>query len=101
MGQTIGVLATRQVAVGVVQDNELTGPIRIYPEVDEHPSALRAMTGDEIAELIGQQVLLSARERQIDSVGVGFPGVIRNGIVEESPNLQQRQNHPSSPQSHD
>lgn len=89
MGQTIGVLATRQVAVGVVEDNTLSGPIRIYPETDENPDALRTMTGDEFAELIGEQILLSARERQIGSVGVGFPGVIRNGIVEESPNLQQ------------
>jgi len=89
MGQTIGVLATRQVAVGVVEDDALTGPIRVFPEEDEHPDILRTMTGDEIAELIGQQVLISARGRQIDSVGVGFPGVIRNGIVEESPNLQQ------------
>ena len=89
MGQTIGVLATRQVAVGVVEDNALAGPIRIYPEGADNPDALRTMTGDEIAEAIGQQVLISASDRQIDSVGVGFPGVIRNGIVEESPNLQQ------------
>jgi len=89
MGQTIGVLATRQVAVGVVEDNAVAGPIRIFPEAEGNPDAVRTMTGDEIAELIGQQVLLSAREREIDSVGVGFPGVIRNGIVEESPNLQQ------------
>jgi glucokinase len=94
MGQTIGVLATRQVAVGVVEDNALTGAIRIYPEGTENPDALRAMTGDEIAELIGKQVLIAARERQIDSVGVGFPGVIRNGVVEESPNLQQIKGFP-------
>jgi glucokinase len=94
MGQTIGVLATRQVAVGVVEDNALSGQIRVFPEGVENPDALRTMTGDEIAELIGQQVLVSARERQIDSVGVGFPGVIRNGIVEESPNLQQIKGFP-------
>jgi len=89
MGQTIGVLATRQVAVGVVEDNAVTGPIRIFPNVEDNPDALRTMPGDDIAELIGQQVLLAAKEREIDGVGVGFPGVIRNGVVEESPNLQQ------------
>jgi glucokinase len=89
MGQTIGVLATRQVAVGVVEDNALTGTIRVFPESTDKPDGLRAMTGDEIAELIGQQVLLSAGGREIDCVGVGFPGLIRSGIVEESPNLQQ------------
>jgi glucokinase len=89
MGQTIGVLATRQIAVGVVEDDVLTGPVRVYPEAGENPEGLRTMTGDEIAELIGARVLLAARQNQIESVGVGFPGVIRNGIVEESPNLQQ------------
>jgi glucokinase len=89
MGQTIGVLATRQVAVGLVDDNAISGPIRIFPDAEENPDALRTMTGDEIAELIGQQILLAARDHQIDSVGVGFPGIIRNGVVEESPNLQQ------------
>jgi glucokinase len=89
MGQTIGVLATRQVAVGVVEDNALTGTIRVFPESTDKPDGLRAMTGDEIAELIGQQVLLSAGGREIECVGVGFPGLIRSGIVEESPNLQQ------------
>jgi len=89
MGQTIGVLATRQVAVGVVEENALSGPIRVFPDPDENPDALRAMRGDEVAELIGQQVLAAAQGQQVDSVGVGFPGVIRNGIVEESPNLQQ------------
>jgi len=94
MGQTIGVLATRQVAVGVVEDNALSGQIRVFPEGTDNPDTLRTMTGDEIAELIGQQVLIAARERQIDSVGVGFPGVIRCGIVEESPNLQQIKGFP-------
>src|SRR5579871_1628784 len=89
MGQTIGVLATRQVAVGVVEDNALTGPIEVFPDAHESPDALRTLSGDDIAALIGQRVLLAANGRQIDSVGVGFPGVIRNGIVEESPNLQQ------------
>jgi len=89
MGQTIGVLATRQVAVGVVEGDALAGEIGVFPDPGANPDALRSMTGDAIAELIGQQVLEAARARQIDNVGVGFPGVIRNGIVEESPNLQQ------------
>jgi len=89
MGQTVGVLATRQVAVGVVEHNALAGPVRVFPDASDNPDALRTMTGDEIADLIGQQVLLCARDTQIDTVGVGFPGVIRNGVVEESPNLQQ------------
>ena len=88
MGQTIGVLATRQIAIGVVEDNALCGPVRVFPEPGQHQES-RAMTADEIVERIGQQVLLSAKGGNIDCVGVGFPGVIRNGVVEESPNQQQ------------
>jgi glucokinase len=88
MGQTIGVLATRQLAIGVVEDNVLIGPVRVFPEPGQHQEP-RALTADEIVERIGQQVLLSAKGGNIDCVGVGFPGVIRNGVVEESPNQQQ------------
>jgi predicted NBD/HSP70 family sugar kinase len=88
MGQTIGVLATRQIAIGVVEDNVLCGPVRVFPEPGQ-PQEPRAMTADEIVERIGQQVLLSAKGGNIDCVGVGFPGVIRNGVVEESPNQKQ------------
>ena len=88
MGQTIGVLATRQIAIGVVEDNKLCGPVRVFPEPGQ-PHEPRALTADEIVERIGQQVLLSATGGNIDCVGVGFPGVIRNGVVEESPNQQQ------------
>jgi predicted NBD/HSP70 family sugar kinase len=88
MGQTIGVLATRQIAIGVVEDNMLCGPVRVFPEPGQ-PQESRALTADEIVERIGQQVLLSAKGGNIDCVGVGFPGVIRNGVVEESPNQQQ------------
>lgn len=92
MGQTIGVLATRQIAIGVVQDNVLCGPVRIFPEPGLHDS--RAMTGDEIVARIAEQVLLAATSGSIDYVGVGFPGVIRNGVVEEAPNMQQVKGFP-------
>src|ERR1022692_975043 len=89
MGQTIGVLATRQVAVGVVEDNALIGPIRVFPEEADNPDTLRTMTGDEIAELIGERSPKTGGERQIDGGGVGFPGVFRKGVVKKSQTLKQ------------
>jgi predicted NBD/HSP70 family sugar kinase len=46
------------------------------------------MPADKIAESIRQQLESLAGE-QIHAIGLGFPGVIRDGIVEDSPNLQQ------------
>jgi len=89
MAQTIGILAGRRISIGVVEDHALTNPVRVYPEESGDPSGLRVLPGDAIAEHIGEQILIEAQGREIGSVGVGFPGIIRNGVVEESPNLQQ------------
>jgi len=89
MAKTIGVLATRQIVVGLVDENALAAPARVFPEAGGNPELLRIMTPDQIAELIADQVLATARDHEIDGVGVGFPGIIRAGVVEESPNLQQ------------
>jgi predicted NBD/HSP70 family sugar kinase len=88
MGQTIGVLATRHIWVGVVEDGKLTGPLRIYPD-PEQAETLRTMHADEVAETICTQIAQAGRELQIAAVGVGFPGIISAGVVEESPNLKQ------------
>jgi glucokinase len=52
------------------------------------------MTGERIVELVGEQILRAVGNTKVDGVGVGFPGVIRNGVVEESPNLQQVKGFP-------
>lgn len=89
MGRAIGVLAMEHIAVGLVEDHRLVGPLRVYPENGRSSSTLQSMPADEIAGAICAQVEAAARGHAIDAIGVGFPGIIRNGIVEESPNLQQ------------
>jgi predicted NBD/HSP70 family sugar kinase len=89
MGPAIGALAMEHIAVGLVEDHRLVEPARVYPEGNSSSSPLQSMPAEQIAEVICTQVEAAARGHAIAAVGVGFPGIIRNGIVEESPNLQQ------------
>ena len=89
MGRAIGVLAMEHIAVGLVEDHRLVGPVRVYPDDRSARSPLQSMPADQIAETICAQMKAVAQGRRIDAIGIGFPGVIRYGVVEESPNLPQ------------
>jgi glucokinase len=89
MGCVIGALAMEHIAVGVVENHRLVDAMRIYPEEANRSNTMQSMPAEQIAEAICAQVEAAARGQSIEAVGLGFPGIIRNGIVEESPNLQQ------------
>ncbi len=89
MRKTAGVLVMEHIAVGVVEGHKVVGPLRRYPEKEDSTDALLAMPADKIAESIREQLEAIAKGEKIHAVGVGVPGVIREGIVEDSPNLQQ------------
>ena len=88
MGKTIGVLVMEHIAVGLVEDHKILA-LRLYPEQGSSVDALQAMPAESIGERIKEQIETVARGEKIHAVGLGFPGVIRNGVVEDSPNLHQ------------
>ena len=89
MGQTIGALVTEHIAVGVVENNELVGPVRRFPDADSLRDVLEGMPAEEIVRHIGHEIEQVSRGVEVEAVGVGFPGINRNGLVEDSPNLKQ------------
>lgn len=89
MGKTVGVLVMEHIAVGLVEGHKTAGPLRKYPDKIDSAEALLSMPADKIAESIGQQIKELAKGQEIHAIGLGFPGVIRGGVVEDSPNLQQ------------
>lgn len=88
MRRTIGVTTAEHVAVGIVENRSLVGELRIYPE-GESSEALMGMPADAIAHTICREIAAAAAGKTIDAIGVGFPGIIRGGVIEESPNLRQ------------
>jgi glucokinase len=88
MRRTVGVLVMEHIAVGLVADNKVAGPLHTYPQ-KSNPDALQSMPADAIVDCIRQQVEAAIGKEKVEAVGLGFPGIIREGIVEDSPNLQQ------------
>jgi glucokinase len=89
MGYTIGALVTEHIAVGVVEHNKLVGTVRRFPDADSLRDVLEGMPAEEIVRRIAQEIELVSRGLVVEAVGVGFPGINRNGLVEDSPNLKQ------------
>jgi glucokinase len=88
MGRTVGVLAMEHVAAAVVEGDRIVGAVHVFPE-EGGADSLRDMPGEEIAETIRRQVLRAAEGGDVVALGVGIPGIILDGVVAESPNLQQ------------
>jgi glucokinase len=94
MRRTVGVLVMEHIAVGLVEDGKARGPLQIYPEKTESLDPLQSMPTDGITDCIRGLAEKVAHGEKIEAIGIGFPGIIRNGVVEDSPNFQQVKGFP-------
>jgi glucokinase len=89
MTQTIGVLATEHIAAGVVENSRIVGPILVSPKEGEVSDDLGSLHAEEIVQRLAEQVRLVQGEGTVKAIGIGFPGIICDGVVADSPNLRQ------------
>jgi glucokinase len=91
MTTSIGVVITEHIVAGRLQDQRLNGDLLRYPEGLDEVDALSALPGSELVELLATQIatLAAAESVPVDAIGVAVPGIVRHGVVEDSPNLTQ------------
>jgi glucokinase len=90
MAKTIGVTLSEHVRAGLIVDYKLAAPLHCFPEDLEEDGALIELPTDSLVSTLCEQVVAAARgASDIGAVGVALPGLIRSGVVEESPNLPQ------------
>jgi glucokinase len=90
MAKIVGVTLSERVVTGLVVDHKLEGEYKSFPEGPEDEYALVEMPAEGIVEVLRDQVKAAAGgQGDIAAVGVGVPGLVRNGVVEEAPNLPQ------------
>ncbi len=90
MAKTIGVILSERISAGLVVDHKLVGSVRRFPEDHDDEDALVEMHTDALVETISKEVLLAADgATDVMAVGVALPGLVKNGVVEEAPNLPQ------------
>ncbi|HWB33022.1 MAG TPA: ROK family protein [Acidobacteriaceae bacterium] len=93
MAKIVGVMVSERVRAGLVVDHALTGGLKVFPatgDTSDDEYALVEMPAESVVEAVCEQVLGAAgNERALDAVGIGVPGFVRNGVIEEAPNLPQ------------
>jgi glucokinase len=89
MRRTVGVLVMEHIAVGLVEGDKVVGPPSIFPETVQSLDPLQSLPAEGIVDCIRRLVEKVAGGEKIEAIGIGFPGIIRNGVVEDSPNLHQ------------
>lgn len=95
MTTAIGVVMTGHIVAGRLEDQRLTGKLLRYPEDPELTNELDALPGSELVEILAGHIDELGGEKsdgtlgKPDAIGVAVPGIVRSGVVEESPNLKQ------------
>jgi glucokinase len=90
MAKTVGVSLSERIITGLVVDHKLVGGLHCFPEDEEHDDALVELPADGLMRKICEEIVAVAKgAKDIAAVGVALPGLIKNGVVEEAPNLPQ------------
>ena len=90
MAKIIGVTLSERALAGLIVDHKVVGPLHCFPEDGEEDGALIEMPTDGLVTMLCERIVCAANGAgDISAVGVALPGVIRNGVVEDSPNLPQ------------
>jgi predicted NBD/HSP70 family sugar kinase len=89
MAQGIGIVISERIAVAVVADNAVIGPVRVNPEDRTIADSLHGVPAEMIVQRIADEVRGLGLKEAPTHVGLGMPGIVRKGGVEDSPNLIQ------------
>jgi predicted NBD/HSP70 family sugar kinase len=91
MTTAIGAVMTDHIVAGRLEDQRLAGDTIRYPSDKNELDALIAIPGSELVELLATHIatLTASETLPVEAIGVAVPGIVRYGVVEESPNLPQ------------
>jgi glucokinase len=89
MSRIVGIAMTDHVAVGVIEDNRLAGEVRRFPSGDDAFESIHGMPAEVISGHLSDLIQAALGGTPAEAVGVAMPGIVRSGVIEESPNLQQ------------
>jgi glucokinase len=95
MTTSIGVVMTEHIVAGLLTgplgQQKLEGERLRYPTDAEETEALIGLPTTELYDVLASQIapLVAASKEPVAAIGVAVPGIVRNGVVEDSPNLQQ------------
>ncbi|HZS55436.1 MAG TPA: ROK family protein [Bryobacteraceae bacterium] len=89
MALGIGVLITERLACAAVSDTDVAGLVCVDPEDSAIKDSLQGVPAEQIIERLVQQIRTLQLSDTPAYLGIGMPGIVRNGYVQDSPNLVQ------------
>ena len=89
MPRSIGVVISDHITFGVVDQNHVAGTTSRYPAEGSGADEIRGMPTDAMVQVQADEIKALAEGEPVDVVGLAYPGIVRGGVIEESPNLQQ------------
>jgi predicted NBD/HSP70 family sugar kinase len=89
MTTAIGVVMTEHIVAGRLVDQRISGKLLRFPTESDEVDALNSVPGSGLVQILSDQIAALAADGGADAIGVAVPGVIRHGVVEDSPNLTQ------------
>lgn len=94
MPRSIGVVVSEHIAWGVVEGDSVVGAISLYPVEGSGADLLQVMPSDVLIGKIADEIKALAEGEPVEAIGLAFPGICRNGVIQEAPNLHQLKGAP-------
>ena len=89
MADGIGICVTNRIAAGYVEGSDLKGELLVEPPDPHDTDSLHGLPAEVIVERVIEQLKKLSPQEKPAYIGFAMPGIIRNGVVEDSPNLAQ------------
>lgn len=93
---TVGVVMAERIYAGLVVNHKLDAELSTFPEGPgprdpEDDTSLVELPTDTLVQALCDLIAKVAKghESEVGAIGIALPGFVRNGVVEEAPNLPQ------------
>ncbi len=89
MSNGIGIFITERIAAAVISNNAISGSVCSNAEDGGVSDSLHGLPAEIIVKMMVEQVRQLKVEEPPACIGLGLPGIVRQGVVEDSPNYIQ------------
>src|ERR1700728_2935850 len=90
MSKTVGAVMTTRVVAGMIEDHQLVGGLKEFPENIDDTNGLIEVPAESLCDIICDAITAQVpKGSQIDAAGVALPGYVHQGAMLDAPNLPQ------------
>ncbi|HLK50889.1 MAG TPA: ROK family protein [Bryobacteraceae bacterium] len=87
--RSIGLVVSEHIASGIVENGGLAGTVHVRFKDEEGQDLLHFMPAEQLVGLLAEEAVRLAAEKPVEAIGMAFPGIVRFGVIQDSPNLPQ------------